>query len=206
MDLNKSDGLHQGPHSIKWELLSGDEESLAYVIFSELVNYENHYNIIQNKYKGLATTWFVATFIGIGYVLSGYETGISASIYLTTMFLCFISALGIFFLWFLDAGVYYKMIESIFSEIIHIEEKFPIVGSSHHNILSLHEIEHEPHAFHGIFYISLIIFLLSTSMLSLSIYLYQINFVYFIISTSFLGLGWILFIVLHKSAFFIHNK
>lgn len=192
---NQEGNAPKGP---PWELMKDDEESLAFALYNDLVQYENHYNILQNKYKGLATTWLIATFIGIGYILSGYEVGLSVNIFLALMLLCLLSSLGIFLLWFVDIGVYYKFIESIFLEALKLEKKYPVLGSSHQNILKLHEIAHDPVMFQGIFYSSFMIFLLSMAFLSLSIYLYQINLWFFIIVLFFMSIGWILFILIHS--------
>lgn len=188
-------------HSIK-----EDEKSIAFAIYSELIAYENHYNLLQNKYKGLASTWIVATFVGIGYVLSGYEVGFSLDIFLTIMFLTMLSGLGIYLIWFLDAGVYYKFIESIFIEVIKLEDKYPFLGKSHHNIIKLHDYEIDPHTFHGVFYTSFILFLLTTAGICLSIYLYKISIIYFSLVLFLLLVGWIIFIILHKRALLLNDK
>jgi len=183
-----------------------DENSIAQAIYSDLILYENHYNVLQNKYKGLASTWIVATFIGIGYVLSGYEVGISINIFLTIMFLTMLSGAGIYLIWFLDAGVYYKFIESIFFEVIKLEDKYPFLGKSHHNIVKLHDYEIDPHTFHGVFYSSFILFLLTTSAICLSIYLYNISILYFSVVISLIVTGWIIFVILHKRALLLNDR
>lgn len=208
MDFNPLGHGSELPEQPKFSIdsLPVTESALFYSLYVELISYENHYNIIQNKYKGIATTWIITTFVGIGYVLSGYESGISMSIFLTLMFLTLISAAGIYLLWYLDSGIYFKLIESIFSEVMKLEEKYPILGSYHHNILKLHKMEHDPHTFHGTFYTSFIFFMLSISAICLNIYLYQINFYYFLATIIICGIGWLSFFIHYEKILLINHS
>lgn len=155
--------------------INPSDDSIAFGLHSKLTSYENHYNIIQNKYKGLAVTWFLATFLAIGYVLSGFEENLPISMVLIISFLCMIAAIGIFLLWYIDSGIYFRMIEAIFNEIILIEDSFPVTGQSHHNMIKLHGLEHEPERFQGIFYSYIIFSFLAIASSSFGLYLYIIN-------------------------------
>lgn len=201
MDFNKSDD--SPPQKKPATTLNGDK--IIYELINDLFSYENHYNVLQNKYKGLATTWVVATFMGIGYLLSGYEVGISFNLYLSVMFICLISSIGIFLLWHLDAGLYHKFLESIFFEVLKMEKEYPLIGKSHHNIMKLHYLEHDPHILHGMFYSSFIVFLITISAACLGIYLYEYNVWYFAIVISLILIGWIIFIKMHKKALLINH-
>ena len=156
--------------------INTDPESIAYGIFSILVSYEDHYNNIQNKYKGLTITWVIATFVSIGYLLSDYEKALNIDSLLIILFLTILASQGIFLLWFLDAGIYDKLIESIWKEIYKLEENFPIIGKSHHLVDLLHKYDQKKaQKFHGVFYATFIFFLLLIGLLSLGIYLYLIQ-------------------------------
>ncbi len=156
--------------------------TLTASIYYNLVSYENHYNMIQNKYKALATTWIVATFLGIGYLLTGMEVALPVNVLLAILFLCLLSAEGVSLLWFLDVGVYYKLIESIFQQTLLMEKKYKYLGRSHHNIIKLHEERHDPMKFLSMFYSSIILFLILIASICLSFYLYKTGSVYFTIS------------------------
>ncbi|NGX36297.1 MAG: hypothetical protein K1000chlam1_01138 [Candidatus Anoxychlamydiales bacterium] len=155
--------------------ITADPESLAFGLFSMLVTYEDHYNNIQNKYKGLSITWVIATFVSIGYLLSGYEKALNIDSLLIILFLTILASQGIFLIWFIDAGVYHKLISSIWLEIYKIEENHPEIGKSHHLVLELHKKDSDPEKFHGIFYATSIFFLLFVGLGSLSLYLYLIK-------------------------------
>lgn len=156
--------------------ITTDPESLTYGLYTLLLTYEDHYNNIQNKYKGLTITWVMATFISIGYLLSGYEKALNIDSLLIILFLTILSSQGIFLLWFLDAGVYDKLIESIWREIYKFEDQFPEIGKSHHLVELLHKHDKkQAQKFHGIFYATFIFFLLLIGIGSLGIYLYLIK-------------------------------
>jgi len=171
---------HEEPRSMSTdheiEDITADPESLSYGLYTMLLSYEDHYNNIQNKYKGLTITWVIATFVSIGYLLSGYEKALNIDSLLIILLLSIISAQGIFLLWFLDAGVYDKLIESIWEEIYKLEENFSIIGKSHHLVDVLHKFDKKKaQKFHGIFYATFVFFLLLIGLTSLGIYLYLIQ-------------------------------
>ncbi|NGX56377.1 MAG: hypothetical protein K1060chlam5_00615 [Candidatus Anoxychlamydiales bacterium] len=152
-----------------------DDESLAYGFYSMLITYEDHYNNIQNKYKGLTITWVLATFIAIGYMLSGYEKALFINPLLIILFLTILSSFGVCLLWFLDAGVYESLIFSIWQETHKLEEKHSSLGKSHHLTESMFKGFEKQKIFHGVFYAYLVFFLLFIGICSLSIYLFFIS-------------------------------
>lgn len=163
------------PTDFEIEEVKSDPESLAYGLYSALVSYEDHYNNLQNRYKSLAITWTLATFIGIGYLVSGYEKALHINILLIVLFLSVLAAQGIFLLWFLDAGTYESLIFSIWKEIYKLEETYPSLGRSHHLVKLLFKGVKKPRLFHGVFYAYFVFFLLITGIISLGVYLYSIN-------------------------------
>jgi hypothetical protein len=155
--------------------IKDDPESIAFGVYSTLLAYEDHYNSIQNKYKSLAITWMIAAFVGIGYVISGFEKALNINVFLIILFISLLTAQGIFLLWFLDAGVYHRLIESIWQEVYKIENKYPEMGQSHHLLIKLHNDVIDPEKFHGIFYAYFVLCLLITGLGSLGLYLYFIH-------------------------------
>ncbi len=157
------------------EEVTADNESIAYGLYALLCSHEDHYNNLQNKYKGLTVTWVIATFIAIGYLLSGYEKGLSVSTLLIITFLSILAATGVFLLWYLDVMVYDKLIRSIYHETCRLEQEHEILGKTH--LLGLRFLGKETAhiVYHGYFYIFFILFLLFIACLSLSGYLYFIH-------------------------------
>lgn len=184
----------------------GDERSIKYALYYVLIAYENHYNIIQMRYKQVAITWALATFIGIGYLLSGVEINLPIDIKLAVMFLCLFAAEGIFLLWFLDINVYYKLIESIFSETIKFETQHDFIVKTHYNMKNLQKIQSEPHKFHGLFYLIFLGFFIFVASVALILYLYFIHPTTALITAGFLLLGVVAFFIANKKLvyFFTH--
>lgn len=184
----------------------GDARSITYALYYVLIAYENHYNIIQMRYKQVAISWALATFIGIGYLLSGVEVTLPIDIKLAIMFLCLFAAEGIFLLWFLDINVYYKLIESIFSETIKFETKHDFIVKTHYNMQNLQKIQSEPHKFHGLFYLIFIGFFIFVAAASLIMYLFFIHPIIAICAAGFIFLGLLAFILANKKLvyFFTH--
>lgn len=186
--------------------ITAADEDIAYGLYTKLIGYENHYNLLQNRYKNLALTWLLSTFIAIGYLISGQEEGLPLNILLAIMILGFLASIGIFLLWFLDTGVYHKLIESIFHEILILEEKYPIVGKYHHNILKLHEAESDPQKFHGLYYSYSIFSLLIISTICLAAYLYQVNVFLLLIILGLLIIASVIFVIIHRKPVDFHKK
>ncbi|MFA6119330.1 MAG: VirB3 family type IV secretion system protein [Parachlamydiales bacterium] len=155
--------------------MSEDPETIAYGMYSALVSYEDHYNDLQTKYKALAITWVLATFVGIGYLVSGFEKDLHIDVLLVISFLSILSAQGVSLLWYLDAGIYESLIFSIWQEIYKLEKQYPSLGNSHHLVKKLFKGLTKPRLFHGVFYAYFVFFLLAIGATGISLYLYNIN-------------------------------
>lgn len=174
--FESSDSSDLSPHlKSAAELLMDEKSSIHVMLYQDILNYENHYNMIQNKYKALAATWVMAAFVAIGYLLSGYESQLSIDLYLIVLFLCLTAASGIFLLWYLDSGVYYKLIEIIFESGLKLEREDSNLSRFHLNLLQLHEFQKQPRVFHGFYYSSFVLTFLMISALSLVSYLLEMQ-------------------------------
>ena len=182
--------------------ITGKETSLAYGLYRKLIDYEYHYNNVQTKYKSLALSWFLATCLGIGYLLSGFETKLPFDFLLAIFMLCLFSAEGIYLLGFLDIAVYQVILTSVFVESLKIESHYPSVGYARHNILRVFgnkkrpsKKRKDPVIFHSLYYASFIVFLLIASATSIFLFLYKLSTTYAFITFSF-ALSSILFFLL----------
>lgn len=181
--------------------VSGNLKSIAFGLFNKMIGYEHHYNTIQNRYKTLAATWMLMTFLGIGYFLSGFEVGIPFNSLIGVMILCLLSSTGIFLLWYLDSGIYHKLLEAVFMETFSLEKKFLFLGKSHENMMNLiYQGKKIPVFFHGLFYSSFIVFLIIIAMISVCIYLFGISKMYAVVVGFLFILSLLIFRVLHKKA------
>ncbi|MBS0605288.1 MAG: hypothetical protein JSS60_09695 [Verrucomicrobia bacterium] len=181
--------------------ISADDENLAYGLYVKMNSYEHHFNFVQNRYKTLANTWMLMTFLAMGYLLSGVEVGIPFSTYIGVMILCLLSSTGIFLLWYLDLGIHHKLLEAVFKESLALEQKYPFLGQSHANMMHLiYQGKKVPTFIHGLFYSSFIVFLLVIAMLSISMYIFKISRMYALIVGVLFLLSFIIFRVMNKKA------
>ena len=205
-DYNEPETLKTLSTDYTIESIKGTSDSLAYGLYCKLNDYEYHYNLVQNKYKTLASTWFFSSFIGIGYLISGHEVGIPVNVLIGIIILCLLASEGIFLLWFLDTGVYHKLIGAIFAEHIKLEENHPFLGSAHKNMLKLqYQKKRHPIFSHGIYYSSFIIFLLIISALSACMYFYKIGENYLFLVMLLFSIAAALFIYINKRHMRLYN-
>lgn len=120
------------------ETISADEDVLHYGLYSKLRTYLYHFNIQKLKCKLLATTWLLASFVGIGFLLSGQlDPSLGSNLPILVLGLCLLSVCGIMLLAFLDVGVYHRNIESIFSCELEFENKYPHLSNTMGNMAKL---------------------------------------------------------------------
>jgi len=55
---------------VKTREKSNDERELIFKLYSELGSIERHSSGVQSQYRVLASTWMLAVFAGIGFVIS----------------------------------------------------------------------------------------------------------------------------------------
>lgn len=89
-------------------------------VVQELGENERHFNNLQHNYRVLASTWLLAMFAGVGFVLTAEKLPISYQLIMT--FLGVSSAFGITLLWNLDLRVYHQLLDSCFVEGLKIEK------------------------------------------------------------------------------------
>jgi hypothetical protein len=180
--------------------ISNKKEELIYGLYSKLETYLHHYNNMQNKCKKIAFTWVLATFIGISYVISGKEKGLPINPFLTISLLCFLSSLGIIFIWFLDTGIYQKLLRAIFIENEILEKKHAFLGKNYSSMYKLLHRKGDPVISHGTFYSTFIIILLLLASFGLFNY---ISFTYTKLY-AFIFAGFVFFILIIFK--YLHHK
>lgn len=83
---------------------------------------EHHFNDLCFKIRTLASTWLLATFAGVGFLLSKtiqYELDIDQLLVL----LCWVGSIGIIVLWILDLQIYQKLLNAWFNAREPIEDR-----------------------------------------------------------------------------------
>ncbi|WP_405783191.1 hypothetical protein OG512_30380 [Streptomyces sp. NBC_01378] len=92
----------------------------AWKAFTEIGIYERHFNELQSKYRTLSSTWLLATFAGIGFILAK-NIGFPGGKYVAASCLATAGAFGIGLLWSIDLKVYHRLLEAVFREALRVE-------------------------------------------------------------------------------------
>ncbi len=91
---------------------------------TEVGAYERHFNEIQAKYRALASTWLLATFGAVGFVLSQDKLDLPMDRLVAAGLLGAAGAIGIVLLWNLDLLVYHRLLDAIFVAALKLEDDY----------------------------------------------------------------------------------
>jgi len=94
----------------------------AFDIIRLITDSEHHFNDLCFKIRTLASTWLLATFAGVGFVLTGQGDFVFAKTTVVIL-ICWAGAVGVFVLWILDLQVYQKLLNTWFDARKEIEEE-----------------------------------------------------------------------------------
>lgn len=111
-----------------------EDKLLAYGSYSQIADLLQHYNSIQATYRTFASTWLLATFIGIGYALASREVNIPFHPLVVVAFISLASATGIFLMWHMDLIVCEQSIAATVHGGIELEKQNPWLPRYYHNI------------------------------------------------------------------------
>ncbi|HSX04564.1 MAG TPA: hypothetical protein VLG76_07545 [Rhabdochlamydiaceae bacterium] len=111
-----------------------EKKLLVYSAYSQTIESIQHYNSVQATYKTFASTWLLATFIGVGHTLTPSEISLNFPPLLAAAFICLASATGIFLIWYLDLIVCEQAIAATVFEGLEIEKKHTWLPSYYHNV------------------------------------------------------------------------
>jgi hypothetical protein len=118
------------------------EEFLIYAVYSQLCQHKTHFSSMQNRYRALTSTWFLAAFAGIGFLISGrYNIELPFNVLIGILLLCFFSAFGITLLWFLDIVLYQRLWIGTVVELAKLEEKYSWLPKTNLNTLQIRTSE-----------------------------------------------------------------
>lgn len=91
-------------------------------IIKTITEAEHHFNNLCFKIRALASTWLLATFAGVGFLLEKtIREGIPIDHLL--VLLCWVGSIGILVLWILDLQIYQKLLNAWFDAREPIEER-----------------------------------------------------------------------------------
>jgi len=96
----------------------------------EIGEQERHFNNISSIYKSLASTWLLATFGAIGFIMINKIEPKE----LTICIISFAGSIGIFLLWLIDLRVYQQLLAANFVEGYELEKKYSWLPQIRHSI------------------------------------------------------------------------
>jgi hypothetical protein len=111
-----------------------EEKFLVYGTYSQIADILKHRDSIQATYRTFASTWLLATFVGIGYALSSKETSIPFHPLLAVAFISLASATGIFIIWLMDLVSCEQSIASMVYNGMELERQHAWLPHYYHNV------------------------------------------------------------------------
>lgn len=95
----------------------------AWKMYTHIREIENQFNVLQSTYRSLASTWLLATFAGVGFVLTETINWIFDEA-LIIMFIGLAGGIGIWLLWLIDIMVYQQLLHAAFLSGVRLEERY----------------------------------------------------------------------------------
>jgi hypothetical protein len=119
-----------GLHVVNQELFNR-----IWSVVEECGEEERHFNNLQSVYRGIASTWLLATFGAVGFLLFNKDgelihPGIAAAV-------CFAGTFGIVLIWKLDLDVYHRLLVAVFREGQSLEVEFPWLPRFRTNMVNI---------------------------------------------------------------------
>ena len=109
-------------------------------VYTEIGASERHFNHLEHQYRLLASTWLLATFVAMGYLLINME--VSKDDWLTPHRdlviggIALLGAIGIRLIWILDVRVYHQLLDACFVEGMRLEHEHDWLPSVRLNMYS----------------------------------------------------------------------
>lgn len=149
-----------------------EEELLIFGAYAEVAFSLQKSNRSQVIYKGLAITWIIATYIGVGYCPSSYEVNLPLDPFLLVASIGVVSFLVLGAICYRDLVIEEKKIASAVHEGIVLEERYlHLLPQVYHNVVEMNDLL--GYVFRKfIFYISFASILIVTISASVAAYLF----------------------------------
>ncbi len=112
-----------------------DEYEKRLEMLKLITSAEHHFNNLTFNIRALASTWLLATFAGIGWILKDLPTPATGMLIKNIDLipaLCICSSVGIFVLWVLDLKIYQQLLNVWFDgrKLYEIDDEFPHIRTS----------------------------------------------------------------------------
>ena len=111
-------------------------KELVWNIYDGMTKQCQHFNGLQSTYRGLASTWLLTAFAGIGFILKEFHSGSAAPLLVAGIGAA--AASGIFLLWLIDLMVYQRLISAAFTEQLCMEDSYPWLPQVAHRAMRIY--------------------------------------------------------------------
>jgi hypothetical protein len=91
-------------------------------IVQECGEEERHFNTLQSVYRGVASSWLLATFGAVGFLLFDKDGHIAHPWMAAAV--CILGSFGVSLLWMLDLHIYHRLLVAAFDQGLALESKF----------------------------------------------------------------------------------
>lgn len=95
----------------------------AWKMYMHIREIENQFNSLQSTYRTLASTWLLATFAGVGFVLTETIDWIFPEPLIIAL-IGLAGGVGIWLLWLIDIMVYQHLLFAAFQSGVRLEERY----------------------------------------------------------------------------------
>jgi MFS family permease len=96
---------------------------IVWKIVQECGEEERHFNTLQSVYRGVASSWLLATFGAVGFLLFNKDGNVAHPWMAGAI--CILGSLGISLLWMLDLHIYHRLLVAAFHQGRALEDQFP---------------------------------------------------------------------------------
>lgn len=146
---------------------------LIYGAYSKVLNGARHHGNLQTSYRIVASSWLLATFIAIGFILST-DNILPFDQMIAVALICALGITGLYLIWYEDTIVQDLLLDINVLEALRIETKHKSLPQIHHRFLNLYKRTNAKYA-KVIFYVGCTIILFFIITISLAVYFSKIN-------------------------------
>lgn len=109
---------------------------IVYGIYTKLIDNIRQFNFQRFHYVKLAFTFFLAVFLGIGFILSGLEK-LPFDKLIVIFFMTTSGVFGIILIAFLDFVVTDRLVQTTAIELVRMEKEYSWLPKEHHNMVAM---------------------------------------------------------------------
>jgi len=146
---------------------------LVCATYSYLLSAARHHGSLQTSYRIMASSWLLATFVAIGFLISA-DAILPFDHLLGVAIICILGIIGLFLLWYEDTFVQELLIDINVVEALRLESQNSWLPQLHHCFLHLHS-KTNARVVKVVFFVGCKSILFTIMAIFLGIYFYKYN-------------------------------